>query len=344
MPFKRLESIKYSIRGDIISAKILVVEDDGISASVLRMKLENWGYESPVAFTSQDAIRQFQKTEPDLVIMDIALKGKLNGIETAEIIDSELKTPIIYYSSKNDEELSEKIKKLQNRDYITKTSGDAQLKLSIQKSLEKNFLELDEIELSLGNGMLSTMVKPEIQDIVTTLGDENLNGNISTEEKDKIIRKVETFQNKGYPKLKPEGDNLKPVIEENHDENGLKDSFISEAVTATNNDINISEDVNDEYHQTYQKIEHELKKLDIHFSEVFDKSSSQEKEIKKLNQSLEEYITLMGEKDNAIKEMEKIQQRLEEEVINYKNQHQTVLNEMYSMKNQINTFISNLND
>ena len=344
MPFKRLESIKYSIRGDIISAKILVVEDDGISASVLRMKLENWGYESPVAFTSQDAIRQFQKTEPDLVIMDIALKGKLNGIETAEIIDSELKTPIIYYSSKNDEELSEKIKKLQNRDYITKTSGDAQLKLSIQKSLEKNFLELDEIELSVGNGMLSTMVKPEIQDIVTTLGDENLNGNISTEEKDKIIRKVETFQNKGYPKLKPEGDNLKPVIEENHDENGLKDSFVSEAVTATNNDINISEDVNDEYHQTYQKIEHELKKLDIHFSEVFDKSSSQEKEIKKLNQSLEEYITLMGEKDNAIKEMEKTQQRLEEEVINYKNQHQTVLNEMYSMKNQINTFISNLND
>jgi CheY-like chemotaxis protein len=344
VPFKRLESIKYSIRGDIISAKILVVEDDGISASVLRMKLENWGYESPVAFTSQDAIRQFQKTEPDLVIMDIALKGKLNGIETAEIIDSELKTPIIYYSSKNDEELSEKIKKLQNRDYITKTSGDAQLKLSIQKSLEKNFLELDEIELSVGNGMLSTMVKPEIQDIVTTLGDENLNGNISTEEKDKIIRKVETFQNEGYLKLKPEGDNLKPVIEENHDENGLKDSFVSEAVTATNNDINISEDVNDEYHQTYQKIEHELKKLDIHFSEMFDKSSSQEKEIKKLNQSLEEYITLMGEKDNAIKEMEKTQQRLEEEVINYKNQHQTVLNEMYSMKNQINTFISNLND
>jgi hypothetical protein len=34
--------------------------------------------------------------------MDIALKGKLNAIETAEIIDSERKTPIIYYSSKND--------------------------------------------------------------------------------------------------------------------------------------------------------------------------------------------------------------------------------------------------
>jgi uncharacterized coiled-coil DUF342 family protein len=77
---------------------------------------------------------------------------------------------------------------------------------------------------------------------------------------------------------------------------------------------------------------------------VYDKSSSQEKEIKKLNQSLDGYITLMNEKDNKIKEMEKTQQRLEEEVINYKNQHQTVLNEIYSLKNQINTFISNLND
>ena len=338
-----LETVNYSIRGDIISAKILVVEDDGISASVLRMKLENWGYESPVAFTSQDAIRQFQKTEPDLVIMDIALKGKLNGIETAEIIDSELKTPIIYYSSKNDEELSQKVKKLQNRDYITKTSGDDKLKLSIQKSLEKNFLELDETKIPTNKAILSEMGKPEIQDIITTQGDENMNGNISADEKDKIIKKVESFQNEGYRKIKAEDDDLKPLIK-NHEENRVNESFISEAVTATNNKINITEDVNGKYHQAYQTIEQELHKLDSHFLEVYDKSTSQEKEIKKLNQSLDGYINLMNEKDNTIKELEKTQQKLEDDVINYKNQHQTVLNEMYSLKNQINTFISNLND
>ena len=189
------------------------------------MKLENWGYESPVAFTSQDAIRQFQLTEPDLVIMDIALKGKLNGIETAEIIDSERKTPIIYYSSKNDKELSEKIKMLQNRDYITKTSGDDKLKLSIQKSLEKNFLELEETKLSTNNEILSQMVKPEIQDIVFTQGDENMNGNISTDEKNKIIKKVENFQSKGYLKLKPEDDNLKPVADGNDEGKKFKGQF-----------------------------------------------------------------------------------------------------------------------
>jgi two-component system, response regulator PdtaR len=306
------------------------------------MKLENWGYESPVAFTSQDAIRQFHKTEPDLVIMDIALKGKLNGIETAEIIDSELKTPIIYYSSKNDDELSQKIKKLQNRDYITKTSGDDKLKLSIQKSLERNFLEQDETRLSTNNGVLSKKGKPEIQDIVKTQGDEKLNGNISTGEKDKIIKKVESFQNEGYLKLKP-GDNLKPDLGKNQEENGLKDSFISEAVTATK-DINVSGDINNEYHRSYNVIENELKKLDANFSDVYDKSLSQEKEISNLNNSLDGYKTLINEKDNKIKEMEKKQQKLEEEVINYKNQHQNVLNEMYSLKNQINTFISNLND
>ena len=308
------------------------------------MKLENWGYESPVAFTSQDAIRQFQLTEPDLVIMDIALKGKLNGIETAEIIDSERKTPIIYYSSKNDKELSEKIKMLQNRDYITKTSGDDKLKLSIQKNLEKNFLELDETKLPPSNEMLSKMVKPEIQDIVFTQGDQNMNGNISADEKNKIIKKVENFQSKGYLKLKPEGDNLKPVIEGNKEGQSSGDSFISGAVTATNTEISTFEDVNGEYNRAYQVIGHELQNLNTHFSEVIDKSSSQEKEIKKLNQSLDGYITLMNEKDNKIKEMEKTQKRLEEEVIDYKNQHQTVLNEIYSLKNQINTFISNLND
>ncbi len=305
------------------------------------MKLENWGYESPVAFTSQDAIRQFKKAAPDLVIMDIALKGKLNGIETAEIIDSECKTPIIYYSSKNDEEFSEKIKNLQNRDYITKTSGDAKLKLSIQNSLEKNFLKLDKTKLPADNEILSEKVKPEIQDIVFTQGDENVNGNISTDEKDKIIKKVEIFQNKGFLKVKPEGDNLKPDIE-NNEANNAGDSFISEVVTAANTEINNSEDITDEYDQTYQIIEKELQNLNTHFSAVLNKSSSQKKEIKKLNQSLDGYINLINEKDNKILELEKTQKRLEEEVIDYKNQHQTVLNEIYSLKNQINTFISNL--
>ena len=308
------------------------------------MKLENWGYESPVAFTSQDAIRQFQLTEPDLVIMDIALKGKLNGIETAEIIDSERKTPIIYYSSKNDKELSEKIKMLQNRDYITKTSGDDKLKLSIQKSLEKNFLKLEETKLSTNNEILSQMVKPEIQDSVFTQGDENMNGNISTDEKNKIIKKVENFQSKGYLKLKPENDNLKPVADGNDEEKSSRDSFISEAVTATNTEKSPSEDISIEYDQAYQIIEQELQNLNTHFSEVFDKSSSQEKEITKLKQSLDDYINLMNEKDNKINEMEQTQKRLEEEVTDYKNQHQTVLNEIYSLKNQINTFVSNLND
>jgi two-component system, response regulator PdtaR len=306
------------------------------------MKLENWGYESPVAFTSQDAIRQFQKTEPDLVIMDIALKGKLNGIETAEIIDSERKTPIIYYSSKNDDELSEKIKKLRNRDYITKTSGDAKLKLSIQKNLEKSFLEMDKTKVSSSKEILSEMVKPEIQDIISAQGDENVNGNISVDEKNKIVKKVENFQSKGYLKLKTEDDNLKPVIETKG--NNSQDSFISEAFTATKTKINISEDINDEYDRTYKIIEQEMHNLNTHFLEVSDKSSSQENEIKKLNQSLDSYMALINEKDNKIKEMENIQKNLEHEIKDYKNRHETVLNEMYNLKNQINTFISNLND
>jgi CheY-like chemotaxis protein len=306
------------------------------------MKLENWGYESPVAFTSQDAIKQFHDTDPDLIIMDITLKGKLNGIETAELIDSELKTPIIYYSSKNDEELSQKIKKLQNRDYITKASGDNKLKLSIQKSLEKNFLEIEETKIT-NNETLSGKVKPQIKDIMVTQGDERVNGNISSDEKDKIIEKVDRFKNNGYLKIKPVGDNLKPAIENKDEEYTSKESFISGALNATKT-INNATDVSTGYHQAQQIIEQELQNLEKHFTKVYDKSSSQDKEINNLKKSLDDYIKLVMDKENKIRKMEKTQKKLEEDVLTYKNQHQTVLDEMYRLKNQINKFITNLDE
>jgi CheY-like chemotaxis protein len=65
-------------------AKILVVEDQNIVALNIRNKLKNLGYTVPgTAATGEEAIRKAELTHADLVLMDIMLKGEMDGIEAA---------------------------------------------------------------------------------------------------------------------------------------------------------------------------------------------------------------------------------------------------------------------
>jgi hypothetical protein len=256
--------------------------------------------------------------------MDISLKGKLNGIETAELIDSELETPIIYYSSNSDDELSEKIKQTQNRDYVPKTSADEKLKLSIERNIKKKSGNPDETELSADNITKSELVKLE-KSITTTKGDETVNKSIK-------VSKKECYQNKDRNQLKHSIKNMEDMTEDHENE---------KTVTATTSK-NVNERINDEYSQTHQIIEHELNNLETNFTEVFEKSVSQEKEIIHLNKLVEEYKKLLFDRETKLEELMVDQKKLEEQVINYKDQYQNVLNEIYDLKNRINTFIGNL--
>ena len=75
----------------------MVVEDEGIIAQDIKNCLENLGYEVPeVVFTGQDAIQKADELHPDLVLMDIVLKGDIDGIETATEIRSRYNIPIVY--------------------------------------------------------------------------------------------------------------------------------------------------------------------------------------------------------------------------------------------------------
>ncbi|HMK54052.1 MAG TPA: response regulator, partial [Methanobacteriaceae archaeon] len=121
-----------------MNSKVLIVEDDGIFATALKKKLENWGYVPKIVFTGQDALNEMEVVDPDLIIMDIYLKGKLNGINTAELIDDKFEMPIIYYSSSDDEKLSKSLKNHRNRDYVSKSSSDEHLKKTIENNLKKN--------------------------------------------------------------------------------------------------------------------------------------------------------------------------------------------------------------
>lgn len=91
-----------------MNERILIVEDEAITALDLKYSLEELGYEViDTVDTGQDAIDTATETIPDVVLMDIKLKGNMEGNEAAEVI-SELDIPIIYLTANTDKDTFKK--------------------------------------------------------------------------------------------------------------------------------------------------------------------------------------------------------------------------------------------
>src|SRR5690606_34747846 len=83
--------------------KILVVEDEGLTAMEIQRKLKKWGYDVPsFAFSRKEAVKKAKEIEPDLILMDIMLKGKGDGIDAAQEIKQIRDIPIIYITAYDD--------------------------------------------------------------------------------------------------------------------------------------------------------------------------------------------------------------------------------------------------
>lgn len=77
--------------------KILIVEDELIVATVLKLQLVDEGFDVINVTTSEAALVKVKEFEPDYIIMDVFLKNKGNGIETAKIIRQQgINTPIVF--------------------------------------------------------------------------------------------------------------------------------------------------------------------------------------------------------------------------------------------------------
>jgi CheY-like chemotaxis protein len=80
--------------------KILIVEDEWITAADLKSLLDARGYEvTGVTPTGEEAIVLADKTKPDVILMDIRLKGKINGYEAAQVIKGQQLNPAIIFLS-----------------------------------------------------------------------------------------------------------------------------------------------------------------------------------------------------------------------------------------------------
>ena len=122
--------------------KILVVEDVVNVATVLKARLESYGYQiCSVEASGQAAIAGAIKFEPDLVLMDIMLEGDMNGIEAARQILEQVDIPIIYLSCLNDKQVMDRAIETNPYGYILKPYDGAELRFSIENALRKHQLD-----------------------------------------------------------------------------------------------------------------------------------------------------------------------------------------------------------
>lgn len=122
--------------------RILVVEDQNIIAMDLRFRLVSLGYEVPaVVATGEDAIRVFRDIEPDLVLMDIRLKGAMDGIQAAAQIRVHSDRPIIYLTAHSDDQTLQRARVTEPHGYLLKPFEDRELHLTIEIALYKFQME-----------------------------------------------------------------------------------------------------------------------------------------------------------------------------------------------------------
>jgi len=109
--------------------KVLIVEDEGIVSLDLRSSLSSFGeIESKIAFTGEEALNMIKKEKFDLVLMDIGLKGEIDGIETAELISNEYSIPVVFLTGFADTDTEKKANELSPVGYMTKPVDEDKLK------------------------------------------------------------------------------------------------------------------------------------------------------------------------------------------------------------------------
>lgn len=134
-------------------SKILVVEDEAIILLQLEEILHAIGYTvAGLAASGEDAIEKARRLKPDLVLMDIVMPGRMNGIEAAKIITEELDIPVVFVTSYADDTIIEKVKSVKPYGYIIKPFNELVIKATIEVALFRKTSEQKEREMKKPGG------------------------------------------------------------------------------------------------------------------------------------------------------------------------------------------------
>lgn len=145
---------------------ILVVEDEGLISLDIETHLLNLGYQiSGIAETGQMSIEKALESRPDLILMDIRLKGEMDGIEAASAITAQIDVPVIFLTAFADLETLKRAKQVSPFGYILKPFDQIALRTNIEIALHKHRSEaaikqqknwLNTVLESIGDAVITT--------------------------------------------------------------------------------------------------------------------------------------------------------------------------------------------
>lgn len=152
------------------NAKILLAEDDDVGARHLKQSLVRMGYQvTGMVRTGEEAVESIAENRPDIILMDITLGGKIDGISAVQAIHAQEDIPIIYLTANSDSEVFERAKQTEPYAYLIKPYELYQLQNAIEIALIKqgyiSKLKLAEKEIRLLNNELSSINKGLKQEI-----------------------------------------------------------------------------------------------------------------------------------------------------------------------------------
>ncbi len=121
---------------------ILIVEDEVIIAMELEDRLKDLGYNVlPPVSSGKEALQKVAKFSPDLVLMDIRLKGEMDGITTAAKIREQVEIPIVYLTAHTDTQTLNRAKTTQPFGYLIKPFAERELRITLEIALYKHSME-----------------------------------------------------------------------------------------------------------------------------------------------------------------------------------------------------------
>jgi signal transduction histidine kinase len=131
-----------------VTQRILIVEDERIIARDLERRVKRFGYEvAGVTAFGEEAIRLARAAPPDLVLMDIRLRGELDGIAAAERIRDDCQIPIIFMTAYADDATLKAARATEPSAYILKPFHERELQIAIEMALYKHAAELERTRL-----------------------------------------------------------------------------------------------------------------------------------------------------------------------------------------------------
>lgn len=155
--------------------RLLIVEDEIIIAEDLQRRLERLGYEVVgIASSGEEAINIVKEKTPDLILMDIIIQGKMDGIETANNIKYMFDIPIIYLTAFSDEETLKRAKITEPFGYMVKPYRERELSITIEIALykynvDKKVKELNRWLSSIINGIGDAVIATDTEGTIRLL-------------------------------------------------------------------------------------------------------------------------------------------------------------------------------